>query len=224
MVAGIVAGHGAHEVVKVKSLTTDEIGLNDALAARGVEALETDFAELILQLDGDWSSHILVPAIHRNRTEIRDLFRRTIGPDDLSDDPADAGRGGAHLPARAVPARPRRRQRRQLRDRRDRHPGAWSSRRATAACARRCRTVLISVVGIEKLLPRFEHLAVFMQLLPRSSTGERMNPYTSLWTGVTPGDGPRRGARRPARQRAQRRARATRSGARRCTASAARPA
>ena len=58
----------------MKSLTTDEIGLNDALAARGVEALETDFAELILQLDGDWSSHILVPAIHRNRTEIRDLL------------------------------------------------------------------------------------------------------------------------------------------------------
>ncbi|HVI35581.1 MAG TPA: LUD domain-containing protein, partial [Gaiellales bacterium] len=80
LVAGIVAAHGEHQVVKVKSLTTDEIGLNDALSARGVEALETDFAELILQLDGDWSSHILVPAIHRNRTEIRDLLRRTIGP------------------------------------------------------------------------------------------------------------------------------------------------
>ena len=59
----------------MKSLTTDEIGLNEALAAGGVHAIETDFAELILQLDGDWSSHILVPAIHRNRTEIRDLFR-----------------------------------------------------------------------------------------------------------------------------------------------------
>ena len=64
----------------MKSLTTDEIGLNDALAAQGIHALETDFAELILQLDGDWSSHILVPAIHRNRTEIRDLFARTIAP------------------------------------------------------------------------------------------------------------------------------------------------
>jgi L-lactate dehydrogenase complex protein LldF len=49
---------------------------------------------------------------------------------------------------------------------------------------------LVSVVGIEKILPRFRDLEVMLQLLPRSSTGERMNPYTSLWTGVTPGDGP----------------------------------
>ena len=67
VVAEVARAHGATEVVKVKSLTTDEIGLNAALAAEGIHALETDFAELILQLDGDWSSHILVPAIHRNR-------------------------------------------------------------------------------------------------------------------------------------------------------------
>jgi L-lactate dehydrogenase complex protein LldF len=189
LIAGIVAGHGEHEVVKVKSLTTDEIGLNDALAARGVEALETDFAELILQLDGDWSSHILVPAIHRNRTEIRDLLRRTIGPVDLSDDPAALAEAArTHLRERFLRAR----------------VGISGANFAVAETGtlvvlesegngRMCTTlpdVLISVVGIEKLLPRFEHLAVFMQLLPRSSTGERMNPYTSLWTGVTPGDGP----------------------------------
>ena len=74
VVLEVARSHGADEVVKVKSLTTDEIELNAALAAAGVQAIETDFAELILQLDGDWSSHILVPAIHRNRTEIRDLF------------------------------------------------------------------------------------------------------------------------------------------------------
>src|SRR6266542_5627478 len=85
-----VAGlHDATEVVKVKSLTTDEIGLNEALAAGGVHAIETDFAELILQLDGDWPSHILVPAIHRNRTEIRDLFRRTIAGTTIGDEPRD---------------------------------------------------------------------------------------------------------------------------------------
>ena len=58
---------------------------------------------------------------------------------------------------------------------------------------RMCLTLpetLITVMGIEKLLPTFTDLEVFLQLLPRSSTGERMNPYTSLWTGVTPGDGP----------------------------------
>ena len=50
--------------------------------------------------------------------------------------------------------------------------------------------VLVSVVGIEKVVPTWEDLDVFLRLLPRSSTGERMNPYTSTWTGVTPGDGP----------------------------------
>jgi L-lactate dehydrogenase complex protein LldF len=50
--------------------------------------------------------------------------------------------------------------------------------------------VLITVMGIEKVIPTWQDLEVFLQLLPRSSTGERMNPYTSLWTGVTPGDGP----------------------------------
>jgi L-lactate dehydrogenase complex protein LldF len=49
---------------------------------------------------------------------------------------------------------------------------------------------LITVMGIEKLVPTWRDLEVFLQLLPRSSTGERMNPYTSMWTGVTPGDGP----------------------------------
>src|SRR5213593_4612901 len=71
IVIEVARTHDADEVVKMKSLTTDEIALNDALAAAGIHALETDFAELILQLDGAWSSHILVPAIHRNRTEIR---------------------------------------------------------------------------------------------------------------------------------------------------------
>ena len=58
---------------------------------------------------------------------------------------------------------------------------------------RMCLTLpqtLITVMGIEKLVPTWRDLEVFLQLLPRSSTGERMNPYTSMWTGVTPGDGP----------------------------------
>ena len=74
IVARIARGHGAREVIKVKSMATDEIGLNAALAADGIAAIETDLAELILQLGGDSPSHILVPAIHRNREEIRALF------------------------------------------------------------------------------------------------------------------------------------------------------
>ena len=67
------------EVVKVKSMATQEIGLNEALEAEGIPAYETDLAELIVQLGKDRPSHILVPAIHRNRGEIRDIFRRRDG-------------------------------------------------------------------------------------------------------------------------------------------------
>ena len=189
IVAGVARAHGVTDVVKMKSLTTDELGLNAALAEHGIHALETDFAELILQLDGDWSSHILVPAIHRNRTEIRDLFARTIAPGIASDDPRDLAEA-----ARVY-----------LRDRfLDAKMGVSGANFGVAETGticivesegngRMCTTlppVLVSVLGIEKLVPTFRDLEVFLQLLPRSSTGERMNPYTSLWTGVTDGDGP----------------------------------
>jgi L-lactate dehydrogenase complex protein LldF len=189
VVAEIVQAHGVEEVVKVKSLTTDEIELNDALARAGIHALETDFAELILQLDGDWSSHILVPAIHRNRTEIRDLFARTIAPGISSNDPRDLAEAArVYLRERFLTARVG-------------ISGAnFGIADTGAVCVvesegngRMCTTlppVLVTVLGIEKLLPRFADLEVFLQLLPRSATGERMNPYTSLWTGVTAGDGP----------------------------------
>ena len=189
VVAGVARAHGVQEVVKVKSLTTDEIRLNEALADAGVRAIETDFAELILQLDGDWSSHILVPAIHRNRNEIREIFARTIAPGIESNEPADLAEASRlYLRERFLEAR----------------VGVSGANFGIAETGtlvvvesegngRMCTTlppVLVSILGIEKLLPRFADLEVFLQLLPRSSTGERMNPYTSLWTGVTPRDGP----------------------------------
>ena len=88
-VAAVAREHGAEEVVKVKSITTDETKLNDALAAEGIAAVETDLAELIVQLDNDAPSHILVPAIHRNRAEIRDLFKAKLGAEGLSDRPEE---------------------------------------------------------------------------------------------------------------------------------------
>ena len=89
VVTEIVRAEGVDEIVKVKSLTTDEIGMNDALEAAGIHPLETDLAELIVQLAGERPSHLLVPAIHKNRTEIRDLFRDRLGLDGLSDDPGE---------------------------------------------------------------------------------------------------------------------------------------
>ena len=122
IVAGIARAHDAREVIKVKSMATDEIGLNDALAADGIEAVETDLAELIVQLGHDRPSHILVPAIHRNRAEIRALFERTIAQGrTLSARARGAGRGRPCAPAHAVPHGEDGRERRELRRRRDRH-------------------------------------------------------------------------------------------------------
>jgi L-lactate dehydrogenase complex protein LldF len=189
VVAGVARSHGAREVVKVKSIATDEIRLNEALAREGISAIETDLAELILQLSHDETSHILVPAIHRNRAEIRALFERTITDEKLGPEAsaiAEAAR--LHLRAKFLSV-----------------PVAVSGANFAVAetgtvvvvesegNGRMCTTlprVLITVMGIEKVLPEWRDLEVFLQLLPRSSTAERMNPYTSLWTGVRPGDGP----------------------------------
>ncbi|MGZ6844664.1 MAG: LUD domain-containing protein, partial [Blastococcus sp.] len=73
IVTRLVRATGADEVVKVKSMATQEIGLNEALEAAGITAHETDLAELIVQLGDDAPSHILVPAIHKNRAEIREI-------------------------------------------------------------------------------------------------------------------------------------------------------
>jgi L-lactate dehydrogenase complex protein LldF len=194
IVAGLARSHGSDEVIKVKSLVTDEIGMNDALADQGIRAVETDLAELIIQLAHDRTSHILVPAIHRNRAEIRALFERTI---------ARGERLGTEAAALTEAAR------RHLREKFLSVPVAVSGANFAVAetgtvmvvesegNGRMCVTlpeVLITVMGIEKVVPEWRDLEVLLQLLPRSSTAERMNPYTSLWTGVRrshPPDGPR---------------------------------
>jgi L-lactate dehydrogenase complex protein LldF len=190
--ARIVEGAGAEEVVKVKSMATQEIELNEHFEAAGLKAYETDLAELIVQLAEDKPSHILVPAIHYNRTEIRDIFADRMGdvPSGLTDEPAALAEAARlHLRRRFLSAKVA-------------VSGANFAVAETGSLVvvesegngRMCLTMpdtLISVVGIEKLLPRFLDLEVFLQLLPRSSTGERMNPYTSVWTGSREGDGPR---------------------------------
>ena len=182
---------GVREVIKVKSMATQEIGLNEHLGPRGIHAFETDLAELIVQLGGDKPSHILVPAIHRNRDEIRRIFLN--GMEDV--DP-DLDNNPEHLAEAS-----RRHLRRKFMETKVAISGANFGVADTGTLSvvesegngRMCVTLpetLITVMGIEKLLPTFQDLEVFMQLLPRSSTGERMNPYSSFWTGVTPGDGP----------------------------------
>ena len=151
--------------------------------------METDLAELIVQLGDDQQSHILVPAIHRNRAEIRELFRRELDRPDLTDEPAALAEAARlHLRQKFLSAR----------------MGVSGANFALAetgtVCVvesegngRMCTTlpeVLVTLMGVEKILSSWRDMEVFLQLLPRSSTGERMNPYTSFWSGVREGDGP----------------------------------
>ena len=188
IVIGLVGATGESKVVKVKSMATQEIGLNDALAAAGIEVAETDLAELIVQLGRDTPSHILVPAIHRNREQIRDIFTREMpdAPRGLSDQPAALAEAArAHLRRKFLSAKVA-------------ISGANFAVAETGTLVvvesegngRMCLTLprtLITVMGIEKVLPAWRDLEVFLQLLPRSSTAERMNPYTSMWTGAVEG-------------------------------------
>ena len=189
IIVDLVKRQQVPEVVKVKSITTDEIKLNRALSAEGIQAIETDLAELIVQLAGDEPSHILVPAIHKNRTEIRELFRDKLGKEDLTDRPEDLAEAARlYLREKFLST----------------GVGISGANFAVADTGtvavvesegngRMCTTLpdtLITVMGVEKIIPTWQDFEVFMQLLPRSSTAERMNPYNSFWTGVTEGDGP----------------------------------
>ncbi|MFH5833684.1 LutB/LldF family L-lactate oxidation iron-sulfur protein [Halalkalibaculum sp. DA384] len=189
IIVDLVKQQQVEEVVKVKSITTDEIKLNKALAGEGIQALETDLAELIVQLAEDEPSHILVPAIHKNRAEIRELFKKKLNQKELSDRPEDLAEAARlYLRKKFLSAK----------------VGISGGNFAVAESGtisvvesegngRMCTTLpetLITVMGIEKLIPTWRDFEVFMQLLPRSATAERMNPYNSFWTGVTEGDGP----------------------------------
>ena len=187
----LIREQGVDEIIKIKSMATAETGLNEFLEENGINAIETDLAEEIVQLGHDRPSHILVPAIHRNRREIRDIFLREIegiNPD-ITDEPAELAEAS----------------RNRLRNKFLNTTVAVSGTNFGIAetgtltivesegNGRMCLTLpdtLITFMGIEKILPTFQDYEASLQLLPRSSTGERMNPYTSMWTGVTPGDGP----------------------------------
>jgi L-lactate dehydrogenase complex protein LldF len=190
IVISIIQSHGEKEVIKVKTMTSDEVGMNPALEAAGITPYETDLADLIVQLGEDKPSHIVVPALHRNRMEIRQIFLDKMGLSELGDKPQDLTNAARHYLREKF-----------LRVKVGISGANFAVAETGAICVvesegngRMCLSlpdVLISLVGIEKVIPRFSDLEVFLQLLPRSATGERMNPYNSIWTGISAGDGPR---------------------------------
>ncbi|MES1213478.1 MAG: LUD domain-containing protein, partial [Singulisphaera sp.] len=191
IVVDILKRSGVRRAVKSKSMTSEEIHLNPALEAVGIEPIETDFGEYIIQVAGQRPSHIVAPAIHLRASHVADILSPVAG-ETL---PPDATKLAAFA-------------RKRLRD-------AFASAEAGITGANfvvaetgtivllenegniRLSTgmprVHVAVVGIEKIIPRMEDLPVFLKILARGATGQKMSVYTSLITGARrPGelDGP----------------------------------
>lgn len=182
IVHGLLAARGARRVVKSKSMTTEECGLNPYLEARGVEVVDTDLGERIVQLFGEPPSHIVAPAIHRTRQEIGDLFAARLGS------PA-----GETEPARLIAAA--------RRDLRRHFLAAEAGITGVNFAVAESGTIVVvenegnslltttvpplhvAVMGLEKVVPTLSDLSVMLRLLARSATGQRITVYTTHYTG-----------------------------------------
>ena len=182
IICRLTVERGARNVVKSKSMTTEEIHLNGALERAGMHVVETDLGEYIIQLAGETPSHIIAPAIHKTRRQVSELFTAELGSpptDDVREmtqtaratlrewfASADIGISGVNFGIVET--------------------GTIviveneGNIRLTTSLPR----THIAVMGIEKLLPRFDDLEVFLKLLPRSATGQWLSTYQSFITGV----------------------------------------
>ena len=187
IITGIARASGATSVVKSKSMVTEEIELNEALAAAGIEAVETDLGEFIIQIAGDRPSHIIAPVVHKTRGDIGELFRDHLGID-YTDDPeelnaaarrhlrtifleADMGISGVNFGVA--------------------ESGAIclvtneGNGRLTTTAPR----VHVAVMGMERVVPTFRDLGVMLEVLARSATGQKLTSYSTVVTGPRrPGD------------------------------------
>ena len=191
IVAGIVARRGAKVIAKGKSMVSEEIHLNDVLERAGADVVETDLGEFIQQLAGEPPSHIVAPAMHKDRFEVADLLA------------ADRGAPvSAEIPAEAAYARERLRQAFL-----DAGVGITGVNFAVAATGsiclvenegngRMCSSLPpthIALMGLERIVADFDELDVMLNLLARSATGQALTVYTNIITGPRrPGeaDGP----------------------------------
>jgi L-lactate dehydrogenase complex protein LldF len=188
IVIEIARQHRAQRVVKVKSMLSEEIGLNEALSDAGLTALETDLGEYIVQLDGSRPSHPTNPSLHYTKEYIADLFRRKLGVDAPPEPMVLTEIARVKLREEFLRA----------------EMGISGGNFLIAETGtlvlvtnegngRMCTTlppVHVAVVGIEKVIPDWNSLAVLLQLLARSTTGQQMSSYTTFITGTREG-GPR---------------------------------
>ena len=186
IVHSILERHGAKRVVKSKSMLTEECHLNPYLAERGIEVIDTDLGERIVQLRNEPPSHIVMPAIHLKRSEIGALFHEKLGTDEGADDPkylteaartdlrgkflaAEAGITGVNFAIAETGGI------------------VVCTNEGNADLGTSLPQVHIACMGMEKLLPKLEHLGVFTRLLARSATGQPITTYTSHFHGPKPG-------------------------------------
>jgi L-lactate dehydrogenase complex protein LldF len=186
IVHGILRDHGAKSLIKSKSMLTEECGFRPYMASVGIEVIETDLGERIQQLDNEDPSHVVVPAVHKLRTDVAEVFARTIGTDPDNSDVhylaeaqreatrplilnADAGMTGANFVVAET--------------------GTFvvCTNEGNADLSANVPKLHIASIGIEKIIPRLEHLAVFVRLLSRSALGSPMTQYTSHFRGPREG-------------------------------------
>jgi len=182
IVLDIAQSHNVKRAVKVKSMATEEIGLNHALIDAGIQTLETDLGEFIVQLAGVGPSHIIVPAVHLTKEGIADLFREKLGIDAPTDPVQLAAIARAKLRQEFLAA-----------DMGLSGANFIVAETGTLAIVtnegngRMCTTLPplhVAVVGIDKVVPDWESLNVLLKLLPRSATGQKLSAYTSFITGT----------------------------------------
>ena len=181
IVTDIAKEHGVKTAVKSKSMATEEIGLNDALAKAGIQAIETDLGEYIIQLAGTGPSHILAPAVHLKKEEIADIFSDKLGVDAPPDPQqltriaretlrakflqADMGiSGGNFLIAETGTL-------------------VMVTNEGNGRMVSTMPDLQVAVVGFDKIIPDWESLTIFLKLLARSATGQKMSTYTQFITG-----------------------------------------
>jgi L-lactate dehydrogenase complex protein LldF len=185
-VEGLLRERSAVRVVKSKSMLTEECGLNPWLEARGFEVVDTDLGERIVQLGAEPPSHLIVPAIHRTRSEIGALFHRHVGSPADENDPerlmgfarrdlrarflsAEAGITGANFAVAETGSL------------------VLVTNEGNADLGTSLPPLHVACLGIEKVIPTLDDAAVFLRLLARSATGQPISAYTTLLTGPRPG-------------------------------------